>query len=774
MANSAVEKTISTQELKEKLLDVLHNDFQTTPEDASDQQVYEALSKIVVGILKAKRRKFTVKTQSEGKKKVYYLSMEFLMGRSLKTSLYNLEMQKQATKVLKDMGISINGIYECEPDAGLGNGGLGRLAACFLDSIATLGLNGDGVGLNYHYGLFKQVFENNLQKETKNPWIQDESWLTKTDKSYQVQFGGFNVTSKLYDIDVTGYENTTNKLHLFDIETVDESIVGDGIDFDKEDIKKNLTLFLYPDDSDDKGRLLRVYQQYFMVSNAAQLILDEAVERGCNLHDLADYAVIQINDTHPSMVIPEMIRLLMERGIGMDEAIAIVSKCCAYTNHTILAEALEKWPISFLEKVVPQLMPIIYELNNRVVAKYDDKSVYIIDDEKRVHMAHMDIHYGFSVNGVAYLHTEILKDSELNNFYKIYPEKFNNKTNGITFRRWLMSCNPELSAYITELIGEGWKKDANELEKLGNFINDDAVLTKLVDIKNAKKTELASYLKKTQNLDVPDNSIFDIQVKRLHEYKRQQLNVLYIIRKYFEIKAGKKPATPITCFFGAKAAPAYIIAKDIIHAILCLQQIINNDPEVSPYLKVFMVENYNVTLAEKLFPAANISEQISLASKEASGTGNMKFMLNGAITLGTSDGANVEIAELVGDENIYVFGEDSQTVIDRYERGDYCSKDYYDKDADLKKAVDFLVSDEMMKVGSKENLERLYNELLNKDWFMTLPDFESYRAKKDEMLADYEDRKAWAKMMLTNISKAGFFSSDRTIEQYNKDIWKLD
>ena len=550
-------------------------------------------------------------------------------------------------------------------------------------------------------------------------------------------------------------------------------IVGDTIDFDKDDIKKNLTLFLYPDDSDDKGRLLRVYQQYFMVSNAARLIIAEAEAKGSNLHDLADYAAVQINDTHPSMVIPELIRLLQEKGILMDEAIEIVSKVCAYTNHTILAEALEKWPISFLEKAVPQLMPIIRELDNKVRAKVADESTYIIKDGL-VHMAHMDIHFGYSVNGVAYLHTEILKNTELNNFYKLYPEKFNNKTNGITFRRWLMSCNPELSAYITELIGEGWKKDANELEKLGNFINDDTVLTKLVDIKNAKKTELASYLKKTQNLDVPDNSIFDIQVKRLHEYKRQQLNVLYIIRKYFEIKAGKKPSTPITCFFGAKAAPAYIIAKDIIHAILCLQQIINNDPEVSPYLKVFMVENYNVTLAEKLFPAANISEQISLASKEASGTGNMKFMLNGAITLGTSDGANVEIAELVGDENIYVFGEDSQTVIDRYERGDYCSKDYYDKDADLKKAVDFLVSDEMMKVGSKENLERLYNELLNKDWFMTFPDFEDYCKTKEKAYADYEDKKAWAKKMLVNISKAGFFSSDRTIKQYNDEIWHLE
>ena len=732
---------------------------------STDEEVYYALLELV-------KDKAEKKVSNKGKKKLYYISAEFLIGKLLSNNLINLGIYDEVKETLEKNGKSLAEIEEIELEPSLGNGGLGRLAACFIDSIATLGLNGDGVGLNYHYGLFKQVFENNLQKETPNPWITKESWLTKTDITYPVSFGGFTVQSRLYDIDVVGYNNRTTKLHLFDIESVDESIVGDTIDFDKDDIKKNLTLFLYPDDSDDKGRLLRVYQQYFMVSNAARLILAEAEAKGSNLHDLADYAAVQINDTHPSMVIPELIRLLQEKGILMDEAIEIVSKVCAYTNHTILAEALEKWPISFLEKAVPQLMPIIRELDNKVRAKVADESTYIIKDGL-VHMAHMDIHFGYSVNGVAYLHTEILKNTELNNFYKLYPEKFNNKTNGITFRRWLMSCNPELSAYITELIGDGWKKDANELEKLGNFINDDAVLTKLVDIKNAKKTELASYLKKTQNLDVPDNSIFDIQVKRLHEYKRQQLNVLYIIRKYFEIKAGKKPSTPITCFFGAKAAPAYIIAKDIIHAILCLQQIINNDPEVSPYLKVFMVENYNVTLAEKLFPAANISEQISLASKEASGTGNMKFMLNGAITLGTSDGANVEIAELVGDENIYVFGEDSQTVIDRYERGDYCSKDYYDKDADLKKAVDFLVSDEMMKVGSKENLERLYNELLNKDWFMTFPDFEEYIATREKAYTAYTDRKAWAKKALINISKAGFFSSDRTIEQYNKEIWKL-
>lgn len=735
--------------------------------DCSNEELYFALLEMTKAMAEKKEN-------HNGKKKLYYISAEFLIGKLLSNNLINLGVYDEVRDVLAANGKDICAIEEVEPEPSLGNGGLGRLAACFLDSIATLGLNGDGVGLNYHYGLFKQVFENNLQKETKNPWIQDESWLTKTDKSYQVQFGGFNVTSKLYDIDVTGYENTTNKLHLFDIETVDESIVGDGIDFDKEDIKKNLTLFLYPDDSDDKGRLLRVYQQYFMVSNAAQLILDEAVERGCNLHDLAGYAVIQINDTHPSMVIPEMIRLLMERGIGMDEAIEIVSKCCAYTNHTILAEALEKWPISFLEKVVPQLMPIIYELNNRVVAKYDDKSVYIIDDEKRVHMAHMDIHYGFSVNGVAYLHTEILKDSELNNFYKIYPEKFNNKTNGITFRRWLLHCDKGLTSLIEELIGPGFKKDAMELEKLGQFVNDDAVLDKLLAIKTENKVVLKNYLKATQNIDLDENSVFDIQIKRLHEYKRQQMNALYVINKYFEIKAGKKPARKITAIFGAKAAPAYIIAKDIIHLILCLQQLIANDPEVSPYLQVVMVENYNVTLAEKLIPAADIHEQISLASKEASGTSNMKFMLNGAVAIGTMDGANVEMHQLVGDDNIYIFGESSDEVIEHYAKADYVSRKYYDNDADIKRAIDFIVSDEMKAIGNAENLERLFNELINKDWFMTLPDFESYRAKKDEMLADYEDRKAWAKMMLTNISKAGFFSSDRTIEQYNKDIWKLD
>ena len=739
--------------------------YNKTIEKCSNEEIYIAL-------LEMTKQMAEDKVSNEGKKKLYYISAEFLIGKLLSNNLINLGIYEQVRSELEASGKSIAEIEEIELEPSLGNGGLGRLAACFVDSIATLGLNGDGVGLNYHYGLFKQVFDHNLQKETPNPWITDESWLTKTDITYPVQFGGFTVQSRLYDIDVVGYNNRTTKLRLFDIETVDESIVGETIDFNKEDIAKNLTLFLYPDDSDEKGRLLRVYQQYFMVSNAARLILDEAVAKGSNLHDLADYATVQINDTHPSMVIPELIRLLQERGILIDEAISIVSKVCAYTNHTILAEALEKWPIYFLEKAVPQLMPIIRELDNRVRAKVADESTYIIKDGL-VHMAHMDIHYGYSVNGVAYLHTEILKNSELNNFYKLYPEKFNNKTNGITFRRWLMACNPELSAQITEWIGDGWKKDANELEKLGAYVNDDAALEKLLSVKAGKKADLKNYLKQTQGFDFDENSIFDIQVKRLHEYKRQQMNALYVIHKYFEIKSGKKPTTPITVFFGAKAAPAYIIAKDIIHLILCLQQIINNDPEVSPYLKVFMVENYNVTMAEKMIPACDISEQISLASKEASGTGNMKFMLNGAITLGTMDGANVEIAELVGKDNIYTFGEDSQTVIDRYARGDYNSRSYYESNEDLKRAVDFIVSDTVKAVGCSENLERLYNELLNKDWFMTFPDFNDYVETREKAYAAYDNRKEWAKKMIVNISKAGFFSSDRTIAQYNEDIWKL-
>ena len=746
--------------------EIVNNRYGKGIAQCSNEEIYYALLEMTKSMAKEKE-------SNEGKRKLYYISAEFLIGKLLSNNLINLGIYEEVKQVLAENGKNLAEIEEVEPEPSLGNGGLGRLAACFLDSIATLGLNGDGVGLNYHYGLFKQVFEHNLQHEEPNPWIEKESWLTKTNVTYPVQFGGFTLQSRLYDIDVIGYENRTTKLHLFDVETVDESLVGDGINFDKEDIAKNLTLFLYPDDSDDKGRILHVYQQYFMVSNAAQLIIDETLARGGDLHKLNEYAAIQINDTHPSMVIPELIRLLMQRGILMDEAIEIVSKTCAYTNHTILAEALEKWPIHFLEKAVPQLLPIIYELNSRVVRKYDDKSVAIIDDEKRVHMAHMDIHYGYSVNGVAYLHTEILKNTELNNFYKIYPEKFNNKTNGITFRRWLLHCNHELADLIESLIGPGFKKDAMELEKLGALVDDASVLQRLLDVKSSRKTELKDYLAKTQGIVLDDNSIYDIQIKRLHEYKRQQMNALYVIHKYFEIKAGKKPTRPITVIFGAKAAPAYVIAKDIIHLILCLSELIAKDPEVSPYLKVVMVENYNVTLAEKLIPAADIHEQISLASKEASGTSNMKFMLNGAVAIGTMDGANVEMHQFVGDDNIYIFGESSEEVIKHYEKADYVSRSYYENDANIKRAVDFIVSDEMMAVGCRENLERLYNELLNKDWFMTLPDFEDYVATKERIYADYEDRMAWAKKMLINISKAGFFSSDRTIAQYNEDIWHL-
>ena len=761
------------EDFKKSVLDNVKNIYRKNIDEATKQQVFQAVAYAVKDMIIDRWIATQREYEKQDVKTVYYMSMEFLMGRALGNNMINLCCYKEVKEVLDELGFDINVIEDQEPDAALGNGGLGRLAACFLDSMATLGLHGDGIGLNYHMGLFKQVFEHNLQHEEPNPWIEKESWLTKTNVTYPVQFGGFTLQSRLYDIDVIGYENRTTKLHLFDVETVDESLVGEGIDFDKEDIAKNLTLFLYPDDSDDKGRILRVYQQYFMVSNAARLIIDETLARGGDLHKLNEYAVIQINDTHPSMVIPEMIRLLMERGILMDEAIDIVSKTCAYTNHTILAEALEKWPIHFLEKAVPQLLPIIYELNSRVVKKYDDKSVAIIDDEKRVHMAHMDIHYGYSVNGVAYLHTEILKNTELNNFYRIYPEKFNNKTNGITFRRWLLHCDPEMTEFITSLIGPGFKKNAEELEKLGAYVNDEEVLKKLLAVKGTRKTELKNYLAKTQGIELDDNSIYDIQIKRLHEYKRQQMNALYVIHKYFEIKAGKKPARQITVIFGAKAAPAYIIAKDIIHLILCLQELIANDPEVAPYLKVVMVENYNVTLAEKLIPAADIHEQISLASKEASGTSNMKFMLNGAVAIGTMDGANVEMHQFVGDDNIYIFGESSEEVIKHYEKADYVSRSYYENDANIKRAIDFIVSDQMKAVGCTENLERLYNELLNKDWFMTLPDFEEYVATKERIYADYEDRMAWAKKMLVNISKAGFFSSDRTIAQYNEDIWHL-
>ena len=735
--------------------------------ECTNEEIYTALLEYV-------KERAKEKESSQGKKKLYYISAEFLIGKLLSNNLINLGIYDEVKQELEQCGKSMADIEEIELEPSLGNGGLGRLAACFLDSIATLGLNGDGVGLNYHLGLFRQVFDKNLQKEEPNPWITPQSWLTKTDKTYKIHFGGFAVQSRMYDIDVVGYENRTTKLHLFDVESVDESLVEEGITFDKSQYAKNLTLFLYPDDSDESGRLLRVYQQYFMVSNAARLILDECMAKGSNLYDLADYAVVQINDTHPTMVIPELIRLLMERGLTIEEAIGVVSKTCAYTNHTILAEALEKWPMHFLQQAVPQLVPIIYELNNRVNKKYQDPAVAVINGDNCVCMAHIDIHYGISVNGVAALHTQILKETELNHFYKLYPEKFNNKTNGITFRRWLLYCNPQLTSLIEELSGNGFKKDAMELEKLAGFVNDDMVLQKLLAIKDERKAVLRDYLKHTQNIEIDPNSVYDIQIKRLHEYKRQQMNALYVIHKYFEIKAGKLPVRPITVFFGAKAAPAYIIAKDIIHLILCLSEVIEHDPQVSPHLKVVMVENYNVTLAEKLIPACDISEQISLASKEASGTGNMKFMLNGAVTLGTKDGANVEIADLVGEDNIFTFGESSQTVIERYARADYVSRDYYEKDEDIHKAVDFIVSDEVKAVGCEESLKRLYHELLNKDWFMTFPDFKDYVETKDKALLAYEDRKAWAKKMLVNISKAGFFSADRTIEQYNDEIWKLE
>lgn len=753
--------------LEQQLQDLTQEMYQKTIADCSDEQLYCAILQLTKGLMDNTAR-------ISGDKKIYYISAEFLIGKLLSNNLINLGVYEKLDDILKANGKDLSVVEEIEPEPSLGNGGLGRLAACFLDSIATLGLPGDGIGLNYHLGLFKQVFEDRKQKAVKNEWIEEESWLNKTDVTFDIAFGDRTVKSRLYDIDVIGYQNGINKLRLFDIESVDESIVGEGISFDKENIEKNLTLFLYPDDSDEAGNLLRIYQQYFMVSNAAQLILKEMKEKKYDLRKMYEHAVIQINDTHPTMVIPELIRILVnDKAFTMDEAIEVVSKTCAYTNHTILAEALEKWPLHYLEKVVPQLVPIIKELDKRVAAKYEDPSVQIIDKDGRVHMAHIDIHYGFSVNGVAAIHTEILKDTELNNFYKIYPEKFNNKTNGITFRRWLLSCNRPLAAFLTETIGDGYKKDAKELEKLLAKIDDQEVLDKIFEIKNQKKAELAAYVKENEGIELNPDSIFDIQVKRLHEYKRQQMNALYIIHKYLEIKGGKKPTTPISFIFGAKAAPAYVIAQDIIHLLLCLQEIVKNDPDVNPYMTVLMVENYNVSYAEKLIPACNISEQISLASKEASGTGNMKFMLNGAVTIGTSDGANVEIHELVGDDNIYIFGEKSDQVIAHYEKADYVSRDYYEKDPVIKEAVDFIVSDEVMKVGCEENLNRLYHELLNKDWFMTLLDLKDYIATKDKMFEDYEDTQKWKKMMLTNIAKAGFFSSDRTIEEYNRDIWKL-
>jgi len=761
-----------TRSRKEKIImkaleTMIQNMFHKDCAACTDQEVYEAL-------LTYTKEQLAAKGYHDGKKKIYYISAEFLIGKLLSNNLINLGIYDEVAEFLKKNGKSLAEIESVEPEPSLGNGGLGRLAACFLDSIATLGLPGEGIGLNYHLGLFKQVFEDNLQHEVPNPWITPDSWLTATNVTYMVPFRGFSLKSTMYSIDVAGYENKAIHLNLFDIDLADESMVHDGITFNKKDILHNLTLFLYPDDSDEDGRKLRVYQQYFMVSNAAQLILDEAVSKGSNLHDLADYAVVQINDTHPSMIIPEFIRLLGERGIDFDEAAEIVSNVCAYTNHTILAEALEKWPIHYLEDIVPQLVPIIRKLDEKVKAKYPAENLAIIDSNNLVHMAHMDIHYGFSINGVAALHTEILKNSELHQFYEIYPEKFNNKTNGITFRRWLMYCNQPLTKFISSLIGEGYKKDADELKKLLAYKDDQKVLDQLLEIKTNAKKICKDFVLENTGIEIDENSVFDIQIKRLHEYKRQQLNALYIIYKYLEIKDGKKPERPITFIFGAKAAPAYYIAKDIIHLLLTLETLIQNDPDVAPYMKLVMVENYNVSAAEKLIPACDISEQISLASKEASGTGNMKFMLNGAITLGTMDGANVEISDLVGKDNIYIFGESSDEIIKHYEKMDYNSRAIYEGDADIKKYVDFIVSEPMLKLGKEEHLRNFYNELLNKDWFMTLLDLKDYIKVKDQVFADYEDRNSWAKKMLANIGEAGFFSSDRTIAQYNKDIWHLN
>ena len=754
--------------MEKRLQEVLEKRFHETLDTCTKEELFHALMEITkeaTGNLK----------RNEGSKKLYYISAEFLIGKLLSNNLINLGLYEETEKVLKSHGYELCEIEELEMEPSLGNGGLGRLAACFLDSIATLGLPGDGIGLNYHFGLFQQKFTNHKQQELKNPWITKESWLNRQSFTCKVPFKDFTMDGVLYDIDVPGYDSGCNRLHLFDVDTIDESIVPENsINFNKKKVQENLTLFLYPDDSDDAGRKLRIYQQYFMVSCGAQLILKEMEDAGYDLHELNNHAVIQINDTHPSMVIPELIRLLTEeKGFTMDEAVEVVSKTCAYTNHTILAEALEKWPMEYLEEVVPNLVPIIKELDERVRKTVKDESTYIIDAQDRVHMAHMDIHYGFSVNGVAALHTEILKNSELKNFYDLYPERFNNKTNGITFRRWLMHCNPILTRYIESLIGNGFKKDATELEKLLAFENDETVLNKLEEIKMEKKLEFKEYMEETQRLTIDEHSIIDVQVKRLHEYKRQQMNALYAIYKYLDIKAGNKPSTPITMIFGAKAAPAYVIAKDIIHLILCLQELIEKDPEVRPYFRVLMIENYNVSKAAKVIPAANISEQISLASKEASGTGNMKFMLNGALTLGTEDGANVEIRDLVGEENIYIFGRKPQDVIDLYEAGTYSSKEIYEEDALIHKLVDFITGEELLAIGDEESLTRLHRELIGKDWFMTLLDTKEYITIKEKVYADYEDRKTWNKKALINIAKAGFFSSDRTIAQYNEDIWKL-
>ena len=728
---------------------------------------------IYLALLELTQEKLAAAPRIQGEKKLYYISAEFLVGKLLSNNLINLGIYDEVKEALAEAGKDLSAVEEVENEPSLGNGGLGRLAACYLDSAATLGLPGDGVGLLYHFGLFHQYFEDHKQVERPDAWLSPQGWLQETGTRFTVPFPQGDVEGVLYDLYVSGYDSGVNKLHLFDLATVDEGLVKQGIDFDKTDIQHNLTLFLYPDDSDRAGRLLRVYQQYFMVSCAAQLILQEVEEKGWPLTSLHEHAVIQINDTHPSMVIPELIRLLTARGLSMEEAIATVSKTCAYTNHTILAEALEKWPLDYLEEAVPQLVPIIQELDRRVKEEYPDPKVAILDENDLVHMAHMDIHYGFSVNGVASLHTEILEQSELQAFAQIYPEKFNNKTNGVTFRRWLMHCNPELAAFITEKIGPGWKKDAGQLEKLLQFQDDPDTLRRLLDIKHQNKKALCAYLQEKAGVEIDTHSIFDIQIKRLHEYKRQQMNALYIIWKYQQIKAGNKPKRPITLVFGAKAAPAYIIAKDIIHLILCLQDLIDHDPDVSPWLKVLMVENYNITWAEKLIPACDLSEQISLASKEASGTGNMKMMLNGAITLGTMDGANVEIHDLVGEDNVYIFGQSSEYVMDLYARSAYRPGDYYGVDEEISGLVDFIISPTMMRLGDPENLARLYKDMSRKDWFMALLDVKDYIQVKERALSAFEDREAWAKKMLVNIAKAGYFSSDRSVAEYNQDIWKL-
>lgn len=762
-----MQRDILALNMEQQLSDLASDKYGKSLSDCSNKELYYI-------ILDYCKRLLAVTERNTGEKKIYYISAEFLIGKLLSNNLINLKIYDRMNEILAKYGRNLAEIEEAEPEPSLGNGGLGRLAACFLDSIATLGLPGEGIGLNYHYGLFHQVLDDHLQKAEKDPWIEADSWEVRSDVSFDVYFGKRKVTSHMYDIDVIGYDAGVNKLRLFDVDTVDDSLIEEGITFDKDEIEKNLTLFLYPDDSDEKGRLLRIYQQYFMVSNAAQWILREMKAKQYDLRHLYDHAVIQINDTHPTLVIPELIRILTEdKALSMDEAIEVVSQTCAYTNHTILAEALETWPMEYLEKVVPQLVPIIKELDRRVRAKYKDPDVQIIDADGRVHMAYIDIHYGFSVNGVAAIHTEILEDTELHKFYEIYPQKFNNKTNGITFRRWLLSCNHELANYLSETISDAYKKDANRLEDLLQYQNDSAVLDRIGEIKQNNKLALTEYIREHEGVKLDPNGIFDIQIKRLHEYKRQQMNALYIIHKYLEIKNGKKPVRPLNFIFGAKAAPAYIIAQDIIHLLLVLQDIINNDPDVNPYMHLVFVTNYNVTYAEKLIPACEISEQISLASKEASGTSNMKFMLNGAVTLGTADGANVEIHDLVGDDNIYMFGIDSETVINHYKNADYVSRDYYEKSPVIKEAVDFIVGPQCMKIGHKENLERLYNDILNKDWFMALIDLEDYIKVKDQMFADYEDRKHWNQMSLVNIAKAGFFSSDRTIAEYNRDIWRL-